>query len=112
MPAIEVDGAGRLGAAGVGDDRAARHVSAAILAAPLRDDPSPYVYVENVFSPGAYAAILDLFPTDPGAFRRWHTPADAALRAGNYEQRREIELPHDAHLLPPAQRAFWSEMAA
>ena len=94
------------------DDREAEHVRAAILSAPLRDDPSPYVYVENVFSPAAYTSILDLFPADPGAFRRWHNPADPALRAGNYEQRREIELPHDAHRLPPAERAFWSEMAA
>jgi hypothetical protein len=99
--------------AAIWDEREARHVRRAILEAPLLEDPSAYLYVENVFSPAAYAAILRLLPTDPEAFRRWRTPGDdPTLWFGNYEQRREIDLPQDAHRLSPERRAFWSALAA
>lgn len=98
--------------AGVWDAAEAIHMRHAVLGAAMCSEPSPYVYVENVFSPAAYAAIERSFPTDSDAFRRWSNPGEPSLRFGNYEQRREIEVPREALALPPAQRDFWTAMAA
>ncbi|MDB5069333.1 MAG: methyltransferase FkbM family, partial [Candidatus Eremiobacteraeota bacterium] len=90
----------------------ALHVRRAVFGAPLRHDPSPYAYVENVFTPQTYASILRLFPTGPDVLRRWSNPGEPALRFGSYEQRREINLNEDADRLPPGQREFWSALTA
>jgi hypothetical protein len=85
----------------------ALHVRHAVLGAALRDDPSPHVYVDNVFSAPAYAAMCRMWPTDSPALRRWDNPGDAAVRFGNYGRRQEIIIPFEAERLPPEQRAFW-----
>jgi hypothetical protein len=85
----------------------ALHVRHAVLGAALRDDPSPHVYVENVFSPAAYAAMCRMWPTDSPALRRWDNPGEPAVRFGNYGRRQEIIIPFEAERLPPEQRAFW-----
>jgi hypothetical protein len=90
--------------------REASHVRRAVFAAPVRDDPSPYIYVEDVFTPETYASILRLFPTAPDVLRRWSNPGEPSLRFGNYEQRREINLNEQAERLPPGQREFWSAL--
>ena len=89
------------------DAREADHVRRAVLAPPLRDQPSPHVYVENVFSPPAYAAMCRMWPTDSPALRRWDNPGGPAPRFANYGRRQEIIIPYEAERLPPEQRAFW-----
>jgi hypothetical protein len=98
--------------AAVWDAAEAIHMRRAVLGAVISSEPSPYVYVENIFSTAAYAAIERSFPTDPNAFRRWSNPGEPSLRFGNYEQRQEIDVPREALALPPAQRDFWTAMAA
>jgi hypothetical protein len=95
----------------VWDEREGEHLRRAVMAAPVHEEPSPHLYVENVFSPQAYAAILDLFPTTTDAFHRWRSPNDGAPRFANYDLRWEINIPDEAYRLPPRQRAFWSAMA-
>jgi hypothetical protein len=85
----------------------ALHVRRAVLGAALRDEPSPHVYVENVFSAAAYAAMCRMWPTDSPALRRWDNPGDPTVRFGNYGRRQEIIIPFEAERLPPEQRAFW-----
>lgn len=89
------------------DGHEALHIRHAVLAAALRDEPSPHVYVENVFSPAAYAEMCRMWPTDSPALRRWDNPGDPAVRFGNYGRRQEIIIPFEAERLPPEQRAFW-----
>ncbi len=93
------------------DERELRHVSNAVGAAPLRAEPSPHLYVEDIFSTHAYAAILRLFPADSQVFRRWANPGDGASRFANYDRRQEIDLRTEAHKLPYEQREFWSAMS-
>ena len=85
----------------------ALHLRHAVLGAALRDEPSPHVYVENVFSAAAYAAMCRMWPLDSPALRRWDNPGDPAVRFGNYGRRQEIIIPFEAERLPPEQRAFW-----
>jgi hypothetical protein len=86
------------------------HVRRAILGAPLRTDPSPHVFVENVFSPDFYQKLLRLFP-DKDAFRPWqHTGAPPNF-FGNYERRGQFVLPDDTPRLPSAQREFWQALS-
>jgi hypothetical protein len=87
--------------------REALHVRRAVVGAALRDEPSPHLYVENVFSPETYADMVRMWPTDSPALRRWDNPGDAAIRFGNYSRRQEIVIPFEAERLPPDQRAFW-----
>jgi hypothetical protein len=87
--------------------REASHVRNAVFEAPMRNDPSPHLYVENIFSDAAYDAMLRLFPPD-SALRPW----DAAADFGSYDRRQEINLPREAQRLPVAQRAFWLDAAA
>ena len=68
----------------------------------LRDDPSPHLYAENIFSASAYAALLRSFP-ESAVLRTW----DADGAHGNYARRQEINLPREAERLPADQRAFW-----
>jgi len=82
------------------------------LAAELRTDPSAHVYVENVFSPEVYAAILELFPAQEGNFRRWADPRDGAPRFANYTRRQELSIPGEEARLDPEQREFWMAMHA
>jgi hypothetical protein len=105
-----VDQRGR-GVAAVWDEVEAQHLRRAIVAAPLHDEPSPYLFAEHVFSPAAYASILDMFPADD-AFRRWNVPADGLARHANYDQRRQIDFPQEAGRLPAAQREFWSALTS
>lgn len=88
------------------------HVRAAIAAAPMHDDPSPYTYVENLFSSAVYAAILQHFPADTSAFRRFANPRDGMPRFAEYDKRHEIDLSTDLHRLAPAQATFWGSLAA
>ncbi|HEX3452507.1 MAG TPA: hypothetical protein VHS26_04335, partial [Solirubrobacteraceae bacterium] len=89
------------------DEREAAHVRRAVFDGALRDEPSPHVYVENVFSPETYAAMVRMFPTGPPALRRWDNPGEPGMRFGNYHCRHEIHIPGEADRLPPEQRAFW-----
>jgi hypothetical protein len=95
----------------VWDEAEAQHVRRALAAAPLHDDPSPYLFAENVFSPAAYASILEMFPAQE-TFRRWNVPADGLARFANYDQRRQIDFPQEAGRLPAAQREFWSALTS
>jgi hypothetical protein len=94
------------------DAREALHVRAAVFDAPLRPQPSPHVYVENIFSPAMYAAMERFFPADSPALRRWENPGDPSVRFGNYSRRQEIHIPAEAQRLAPDQRAFWLDAAA
>lgn|GEM_PF-910817 len=93
------------------DEREAQFVHRAVFGAELRCEPSPHLYVENVFSPGTYAEMLRLFPAE-ASLHRWENPGDASMRFGNYTRRREIHIPAEAQRLPPEQRAFWLDAAA
>lgn len=97
--------------AAVWDEAEAQHLRRAIADAPIHDEPSPYLYAENVFSPAAYAAIVNSFPAAE-AFRGWRDPDDGLPRFAVYEQRRQMDLPEDAAGLPPAQREFWTALTS
>ena len=97
--------------AGAWDQREAEFVRRAVFGAPLRAEPSPHLYVENVFSPVTYAEMVRLYPAD-ASLHRWENPGEASMRFGNYTRRREIHIPAEAQRLPPEQRAFWLEAAA
>ena len=73
----------------------------------MRDEPSPHLYVENVFTPATYAEILRLLPTGT-ALKPW----DATGVFGNYARRRELSIVHEPGRLTPDQRGFWLEAAA
>jgi hypothetical protein len=98
--------------AGVWDEVEAAHIRMQVFAATKQLVPSEHLFVENVFSSQAYAAILREFPTHDSAFRTWHNPGPPELRFGNYEHRKEIVVPEEAERLLPGQREFWSAMAA
>jgi len=98
-------------AASVWDAREAAHMRSAVFAAPMRDEPSAHIYVENVFSPPTYAAMLEMFPTDSLALRRWSNPGDHGVRFGNYSRRREVQIPSEAERLSLEQRDFWLQAA-
>ena len=98
-------------AAGAWDQREAEFVRRAVFGAALRAEPSPHLYVENVFSPVTYAEMLRLYPAD-ASLHRWENPGEASMRFGNYTRRREIHIPAEAQRLPREQRAFWLEVAA
>jgi hypothetical protein len=89
------------------DARELSHVRDAMIQAPMRTDPAQHLYVENIFSPEMYAAMMRLFP-DPAVLEPW--AAEGAF--GNYQRRTEINLPRQAQRLPPDQRAFWMDAAA
>jgi hypothetical protein len=89
------------------DAREAMHVRNAVFGAALRDDPSPYLYVENVFTAATYATMLEHFPPDD-ALRPW----DAQGLNGSYDRRYEINLPREAARLSAADQAFWLGAAA
>ena len=74
----------------------------------MRDEPSPHLYVENVFSPATYAEVLRLFPADDGVLRPW----EATGAFGNYGRRREIGIVREADRFTAEQRAFWLDLAA
>ena len=95
-------------ATGAWDQREAEFVRRAVFGAPLRPEPSPHLYVENVFSPVTYAEMVRLYPAD-ASLHRWENPGEASMRFGNYTRRREIHIPAEAQRLPPEQRAFWLE---
>jgi len=97
--------------ASVWDAREATHMRNAVFAAPMRDEPSAHTYVENIFSPATYAAMLEMFPTDSLALRQWSNPGDQSLRFGNYSRRRELQIPSEAERLPLEQREFWLQAA-
>jgi hypothetical protein len=84
------------------------HVRSAVLRAAVRDEPSPHLYAEDVFSPDTYAEILRLFPAEAGVLRRW----EATGAFGNYGRRREISIAREADRFTAEQRAFWLELAA
>jgi hypothetical protein len=98
-------------ATGAWDQREAEFVRRAVFVAALRPEPSPHLYVENVFSPVTYAEMLRLYPAD-ASLHRWENPGEASMRFGNYTRRREIHIPAEAQRLPPEQRAFWLDVAA
>jgi hypothetical protein len=87
--------------------REAEHVRRAVSQAPMRNEPSPHLYVENVFSAPAYAQMLRSFPAE-SALRPWA----ATGASGNYGRRTEINLPRETERLAPEQRAFWAAAAA
>ncbi len=84
-----------------------QHIAAAIAAAPLRESPSPHIYIEGLFSDAFYARLQREFPAEPNAFVRWHHGGDPALFFGNYDRRHEINLPHDLQRLTEKQKTFW-----
>jgi hypothetical protein len=92
-------------------EREVEHVRRAIEAAPLREDPSPFAYVESFFSDEFYREMLAQFPTEPGAFERWFHGGDPAIFFGNYDRRWENNFPKGLERLSPSQRTFWSSVS-
>jgi hypothetical protein len=89
----------------------AERLSATIAAAPLRRDPAPHLYLEEVFSSDFYRRMVDEFP-ETSAFARWRHEGDPAVFFGSYAQRLELRLPRDRDRLSGQRRAFWSSLAA
>jgi hypothetical protein len=87
------------------------HVRQAILGAPLRTDPSPYVLVEDVFSAPFYETMLRLFP-DKSAFTPWQHTGVPPEFFGTYERRGQLVLPDGSKRLPPDQQEFWNGLSA
>jgi hypothetical protein len=86
------------------------HVRRAILGAPLHTNPSPYVFVENVFSAPLYQAMLRAFPDD-GAFTPWQHSGVPPDFFGNYQQRGQLVLPDTSGRLPHDRRQFWNALS-
>jgi hypothetical protein len=81
------------------------HARDAILGAERRGEPFEHVYVERLFSPWFYDALLAHFPNRE-TFRR-QSRLDPAVFVGNHDRRLEIRFPDGLDWLTPAQRRFW-----
>ena len=100
-----------MGRRGVLSEDEVEHVRSALASAPMRNDPSPYVLAEPVFSDAFYQKLLAEFPSDEGAFVRWNHGGDPAVFFGNYDRRLEVNIPEGLGRLTESQRAFWSAMS-
>jgi hypothetical protein len=97
-------------AAMVGPEERA-HVRRAILGAALRSDPSPHVFVEQVFSAPFYQKMLDLFP-GADAFTPWQHSGTPPEFFGNYARRGQLVLPDETERLQPDVQQFWNTLSA
>src|ERR1700733_4447402 len=95
-----------LEAAMVGAEERA-HVRRAILGAALRPDPSPHVFVEQVFSAPFYQKMLKLFPA-ADAFTPWQHTGTPPEFFGNYACRGQLVLPDATGRLAPGLPQFWN----
>jgi hypothetical protein len=87
------------------------HVRSAILGAALRSDPSPHVFVEQVFSAPFYRKMLELFP-GADAFTPWQHSGTPPEFFGNYARRGQLVLPDETERLRPELRQFWNGLSA
>jgi hypothetical protein len=89
------------------DDRAP-DLAALIEAATLQTAPFAHIYLENVFSPGFYAQLLDRLP-ELDRYREL-SHRDAMLPNGRSARRKFYLFPEYIALLPTPQRRLWGPL--
>jgi len=88
----------------------AAHLAATVEATPLDGDPFDHLVLRGVFPDALYPQLLAMLPAD-----RWYRElkhSDAILPDGRSARLQFPLLDSNIARLPPAQRAFWSSIAA
>lgn len=80
-----------------------RHLVRSVAEAPLTDDPFPYFYAADVFSPALYAEMVAQLP----ARRLYKNISETGRSSGEYEKRLILHMNAPAAGLTDAQNAFW-----
>jgi len=85
------------------------HSLSRIRTAERSDDPSPHLYVEQLFSMADYARILEALPKSDLTFDYWMDRDDDPTKgaSGEYRKRYDLDLGKASARIPGAAGQFW-----
>lgn len=86
-----------------------KHIAEKVSQAKRVNDPSPYVYIQNIWTQADYQEVLKKLPTNDHAFNYWwDVPVDAEKgRNGDYRKRFDLPLSQAATRLDKEYGLFW-----